>query len=132
MTGVSESSEVHAMKDEESERPIPTVWRPVISKIVRAFASRDYQLSEGVPGVAPVSPNTSEQIKKYVEDYGAELVELPEQSWESSVCIWAGNRWDALIDLWTYSEGRSDLVLSLEVFEQESGFEFYVYMVYVP
>lgn len=92
MTNESENAEVLAMKDEESERPIPTAWRPVIRKIVQAFAGQDYQLSDGLPGVAPVSPDTSEQIRKYVEDYGAKLIELPEESWESSVCIWAGNR----------------------------------------
>ena len=59
-------------------------------------------------------------------------MELPEETWDSSVCIWMGVRWDALIDLWTSSEGRSDLVLSLRVSEDGSGFKFDVYMVYVP
>lgn len=128
----SEGSQVLAIKDEESERPIPTAWRPVIREIVRALLGHDYQLSIGVSGVASVSLETAEQIRQYIQDYGAELIELPEETWASSVCIWMDCRWDALIDLWTLSEGRSDLVLSLQISEAGSGFEFNVYMVYVP
>jgi hypothetical protein len=128
----SEDSPVLIIKDAESERPIPTAWRPVIREIVRAIARHDYQLSTGVSGVAPVSPETAEQISKYIQDYGEDLIELPDETWASSVCIWTGNRWDALIDLWTHSEGRSDLVLSLQVSDTENGFQFNVYMVYVP
>jgi len=79
-----------------------------------------------------VSSETAEHIEKYIQHYGEELVELPEEAWDSSVCIWMGVRWDALIDLWTSSEGRSDLVLSLRVSEDGGGFKFDVYMVYVP
>lgn len=46
--------------------------------------------------------------------------------------MWNGSRWDAIIDLWTESEGRSDLVLSLQIEEGEAGFVYSVYMVYVP
>lgn len=123
---------VLAIKDAESELPIPTAWRPVICRVVDAFVRHDYQLSTGVPGVAPVSAKTAEHIKSYIQDYGAELVALPEETWASSVCIWQGDRWDALIDLWSLSEGRSDLVLSLRVSETQGSFEFVVYMVYVP
>lgn len=85
-----------------------------------------------MPGVVSVSPEKAEQIEAYIQDYGADLIELPEDAWASSVCIWMGSRWDALIDLWTLSEGRSDLVLSLQVSEAGGGFEYNVYMVYVP
>jgi hypothetical protein len=43
-----------------------------------------------------------------------------------------GHRWEALVDLWTAAEGRSDLALSLHVRDTESGPEFEVVMVYVP
>jgi hypothetical protein len=79
-----------------------------------------------------VQADTAEQIENYIKNYGAELIELPEETWDSSVCSWAGTRWDALIDLWSSSEGRSDLVLSLHVSEKDNSFEFSVYMVYVP
>jgi hypothetical protein len=122
-----------AIKDTAAEHPIPTAWRPVICKVVSAFVRHDYQLNAAaVPGVAQVSSETVDQISSYIQDYGAELVDLPEETWDSSVCIWQGNRWDALIDLWSLSEGRSDLVLSLQVSEAQGGLEFAIYMVYVP
>ena len=74
-----------------------------------AFVQRDYRLSAGVPGVAPVTDDTAAHIEKYIENYGEALVELPEETWDSSVCIWQGKCWDALVDLWTRAEGRSDL-----------------------
>ena len=124
--------EIPAVKDAESERPIPTSWRETIKSIVSSFARHDYRLIKSIPGVAPVPPDTAQQINSYIQGYGAKLIELPEESWDSSICIWTGNRWDALIDLWSLSEGRSDLVLSLQVSEENNGFEFKIYMVYVP
>ena len=127
------AAQVLVVKDGESERPIPTVWRSTIQEIVRAFVRHDYQLSQGVADVAPVPAETSERIKSYIQDYGAQLIELPEETWASSICIWMGTRWDLLVDLWSDSEGRSDLVLRLRVFEgAEGGFHFSVYMVHVP
>ena len=123
---------VLALKDADSERPIPTAWRPVINEIVRRFVGHDYQLIAGVTGVYPITPKAAEQIGKYIQDYGAELIELSEDTWDLSVCIWMGDRWDVLVDLWTRSEGRSDLALSLQVLEHGDSFEFKVYMVYVP
>ena len=40
--------------------------------------------------------------------------------------IWAGNRWDVLVDLCTAREGRSDLVMAVSVFERESRYVFQV------
>ena len=125
-------TEVPAIKDAESEHPIPTAWRNTIKSIVRSFVRHDYHLTTSISRVAPVQLDTAEQIENHIKNYGAELIELPEETWDSSVCIWMGNRWDALIDLWSSSEGRSDLVLSIHVSETNNGFEFSVYMVYVP
>lgn len=72
------------------------------------------------------------QIRKYIQEYGTKLVSLPQESWATSVCIWMGDHWDALIDLWTEEEGSSDLVLQVHVSEVDSEFLFTVYMVYVP
>ena len=124
--------EVLAVKDEDEQRPIPTAWRPVFREIVKAFVHNDYRLSVGVSGVAPVSAKTAKQIEEYIKDYGETLVELPEKTWASSICIWMGNRWDVLIDLWTKGEGRSDLVLSAQVSESKAGLVVRVEMVYVP
>jgi hypothetical protein len=132
MTLRNETLEVLAVTDEETERPIPSAWRWVIREIVGAFVRYDYQISAGIPGVAQVSAETAAQIQNYIQDYGATLVDLPEETWNSSVCIWMGTEWNALIDLWTASEGRSDLVLSLRVAEDDDDFLFHIYMVYVP
>jgi hypothetical protein len=124
--------EVLAVKDEDEQRPIPTAWRPVFREIVKAFVHHDYRLGGGVPGVAPVSAKTAKQIEAYIQDYGETLVELPEKTWASSVCIWMGRRWDVLIDLWTKGEGRSDLVLGARVTESKAGLVVRIEMVYVP
>ena len=71
-------------------------------------------------------------MRSYVKDYGETLIDLPEETWKSSVCIWMGSRWDAIVDLWTLREGRSDLVLQTFVREAEVGFLFDIHMVYVP
>lgn len=127
-----ESAEL-PVKDEESQRPIPTMWRPTIRQITSAFACHDYQLAKGISGVDAVPSDTAEGIRRYIADYGEELIELSEETWKSSVCIWMGNRWDVLVDLWTVAEGRSDLVLQLRIYETGDGdYKFSVYMVYVP
>jgi hypothetical protein len=124
--------EVPVVKDGTAQRPIPTAWRDTFREIVKAFANRDYGLKAGLTGVAPVSTDTAGQIESYISDYGATLVELPEDTWSSSVCIWMGKRWDAMVDLWTVAEGRSDLVLDAKVLETAAGYEIHIRMVYVP
>ena len=124
--------EVGVEKDEENELPIPTVWRSVISDVVDAFVQKDYSLSCGVKGVSSISNEAANHIKEYIEDYGEELIPLPSETWESSVCIWMGSHWDILIDLWTAGEGRSDLALGAQVSESVNGFSIDLGMVYVP
>jgi hypothetical protein len=128
MPGVSE----RPIKDPEQERPVPLVWRPVLRDVVEAIRLGDASLASAVPSVARVAPETAEQIREYVAEYGELVVALPEASWKSSVALWMGSWWDVLIDLWTESEGRSDLVLHLRVFEHGTGYRFEVGQVYVP
>ena len=125
-------NEIVVVKDEENELPIPSVWRPVFIEIVNAFVRRDYFISDGVDNVSPVSNQTAVQVKEYIEDYGEELVQLPEETWESSIYIWMGTYWGVLVDLFTAGEGRSDLVLRAEVTESDTGYVVDIIMVYVP
>ena len=67
-----------------------------------------------------------------VAEYGETLVELPHDTWTTSVAQWLGTRWDVLVDLWTEGEGRSDLVLHARVFEANGGYRYEVHLVYVP
>jgi hypothetical protein len=128
----NEPAEIPVTKDFENEGPIPSAWRPVLKNIVDAFVRLDYRLADGVPGVAPISEETATQVRQYIEEYGARLVALPKASWDTSVCIWLGSHWDALVDLWTEEEGSSDLVLQVRVSETGSGYVVTVHMVYVP
>ncbi|MGJ9420873.1 hypothetical protein ACHAC9_24550, partial [Massilia sp. CMS3.1] len=131
MRPFNEHTEVPVIKDSENEGPIPSAWRPTLKKIVDAFVCHDYRLADGVAGVAPVSEKTATQIRKYIQGCGATLVSLPQESWATSVCIWMGDHWDALVDLWTEEEGRSDLVLQVHISEVSSEPLVTVYMVYV-
>jgi hypothetical protein len=124
--------DIPAVKDGSGDRPIPTAWRQVFCDIVSALVRHDYGLSASVPKVAPVSADTAEHMASYIRDYGETLIELPEQTWDSSVCIWHWERWDVLVDLWTQSEGRSDLVLGAQVSELGSDIVVEIGMVYVP
>ena len=132
MKEMTQSDEVLVVKDEDTERPIPTAWRQQFREIVDAFVAGDFGLVRGVKGVSPVSAETAFHIKSYIEDYGATLVALPDASWSTSVCIWYGDHWKTLVDLWTQEEGRSDLVLHARVTEADLGFNIEVDLVYVP
>jgi hypothetical protein len=119
-------------KSSGQEQAIPTAWRHPIREIVKAFVDHDYCLKAGVLNVEVISQATAKQIKDYIEDYGELLVQLPDAAWETSVCVWWESHWNVLVDLWTQSEGRSDLVLSARVIDTEQNFSIRVVMVYVP
>lgn len=124
--------EIAVFKDAENQGPVPSAWRSILTEIIAAFVRKDYRLSNGIPGVAPVSDATAEQIQNYIRDYGATLIDLPESTWNTSACIWVGDRWDVLVDLSTQEEGSSDLVLQAQILETSDDYVVHVYMVYVP
>ena len=124
--------EIPVEKNEEEELPIPQVWRPIFKNIVKAFVNKDYNLSLGVNNVNPVSDITAEQIQEYIEEYGEELVDLPEETWDTSVYICYGDYWNVLIDLFTKNEGLSDLVLNAEVREKDNKYIVDINLIYVP
>lgn len=123
---------IPVVKDKENELPIPSVWRPSFSRIIDSFVKKDYYLSAGIDIVSEVTKETANHIKEYIEDYGEVLIQLPEETWESSVCIWMGTYWDVIIDLWTSGEGRSDLVLGARVVKSIDNYNIDIGMVYVP
>lgn len=123
---------VPVVKDDAAQQPVPTAWRPVLRGLVGALARGDAHPEADVPGVAPLSPDAVAAIYQNVRSYGATLVELPDETWQSSVCMWYGSHWEVLVDLWTAQEGHSDLVLGLRVHESGDGFAFDVCLVYVP
>lgn len=117
------------LSDESHQLPIPVHWRQTFREIVEAFAAGDYRRS--IPGVEPISADTAAQAGDYLHDYGATLIPLPEETWESSVRAWTDGHWDTLVDLWTQEEGRSDLVLHAKVADAPE-FLVRVHLVYVP
>ena len=119
-------------KDGAAQQPIPAAWRGTLREVVRAFTEGDYGLERGVGGVEPVPARLAEQIRSYVSDYGATLVELADDTWKTSVAQWYGQHWEFLLDLWTAEEGRSDLVLSGRVTEAAGAYRFTLHLVYVP
>lgn len=127
----SQCDQVSSVKD-GVERPIPTAWREALLEIVGAFVAGDFGLEKGVASVELVPVETALQIRDYLQDYDAMLIALPEATWRSSACVWYGDHWDALIDLWTKEEGSSDLVLHVRVADSNPGFIIRVLMIYVP
>ncbi|CAL2083991.1 conserved protein of unknown function [Tenacibaculum sp. 190524A05c] len=119
-------------KNEEEELPIPHIWRPIFKEIVKAFVKGDYNLISEIKNVNPISNETAKQIRDYIEDYGEELVELPNETWNSSVYICYGDYWNVLIDLYTKEEGLSDLVLNAEVSKNNNNYLVDIQLVYVP
>ena len=125
-------SQITVEKNEEEEGPIPHVWRPIFKDIVNAFVNKDYNLSSGIKNVNPVSKSTADQIREYIEDYGEELVQLPEETWETSIYICYGDYWNIIIDLFTKGEGLSDLALNAEIREKNNNYVVDINLVYVP
>ncbi len=121
-----------ALTDPDAAHPIAGAWRPMLCEVVRCFVQADYRLARGVRGVEAVPAATAEQVRDCLADYGATLVELPDDAWQTSVAQWMGTHWDILVDLWTAEEGRSDLVLGGRVVETGAGPRLTVHMVYVP
>lgn len=122
------------IKDPEQEHPIPDAWRPTFRSIVSCLVAGDYCFTTGIEGVPPLTKADGENFRHAIEDYGdATLVELPDETWKSSVSMWHdGDSWDTLVDLFTAEEGRSDLVVQTRVTDTSDGLRFDVYLIYVP
>lgn len=86
----------------------------------------------GYSFVDPLDDETATGIARSIAAYGCTLSSLPEESWKTSVCLWQQDRWAVLVDLFSVEEGRSDLVLQVNVYQEPSGFIFKVHFVYVP
>lgn len=129
---MSNRTTAQALKDEDAAHPVASAWRATLGDIVRAFVANDYALRRRPNSVAPVSSADADQIREYIADYGETLIELPDDTWNTSVSQWMGEHWDVFVDLWTVESGASDMVLSVRVFEVEVGFRVEVGLVYVP
>ena len=59
-------------------------------------------------------------------------MELPEDTWTTSLTQWNGPHWEFWVDLWTAEAGRSDMVLFGKVVEAGDAYRFELRLVYVP
>lgn len=123
---------VEVYKVEDAELPVPTIWREKIAEIVEAFKDGGFKLQNGISDVQQISEKDAKIIQGNIAAYGGEIISLPNESWDSSVCRWIGNFWDVLIDIYTNGEGRSDLVLFCRVLERGGKYMFIVDSVHVP
>lgn len=118
-------------KDELNQQPIPTEWRSQLIQIVEAIGTNDFSLIDASFTIRSITQSDRIRISQNIEDYGCELISLPDETWKTSACQWMRGYWDVLVDLYTVEEGRSDLILSVRVYEQDSGFQFEVMSVHV-
>lgn len=123
---------VPVVKDEENQRPVPSIWRNTFSDIVEAFKEGDFVLERGVVGVRPISMDDAGRIAGNIQTYGYRLTSLSEEAWQTSTCQWMRSYWDVLVDLFTIEEGPSDLVLVARIFEEGLGYVFEIHSVHVP
>ncbi|MGV9213995.1 DUF7668 domain-containing protein [Micromonospora sp. RB23] len=121
------------VKDASLEGSIPQAWRPTLKAVVDSLVRRDAAIGAGLPPVDPVPSELSQKCLQAVDNYGAvTLITPPDECWNTSVALWLGDHWRCLVDLWTEEEGRSDLVLDVDVFEHGPGYRYRVNLVYVP
>lgn len=123
---------VPAIKDETSQQPIASAWRPILLDLVASIARDDFSPDRLPPSVDRIRPDVAAQIRDYLREFGETLAELSAACWESSVSQWMGDHWDAIIDLWTKESGASDLVLTVRVYEVQSEHRIDVESVLVP
>ena len=117
------------VKDENTERAVPTDWRQSLKTIADAFVSG--QLPNG-KGIRTVEADTLSISIGNIKDYPDILRPLAENCWETSVYIWTGTHWDVLVDLISEDGETTDLVMHVQVYEVGQCYEFQPYLIYVP
>lgn len=125
--------EVPVPYDPEFQSPIPTIWRDTIILIVDAFKDKDFAGLNTITNVELIDLEYASELAEYIVDYGAHLISLSKDTWNTSVCLYMEDEfWKAIIDLFTAEEGRSDLILDLHIFKKQNQFEFQINGIYVP
>lgn len=115
----------------DDEQPVPTIWRNTLSSIVESFKNRNFLINSDINDVLSLSEADAKSIEESINSYGCSLVDLPEETWITSVCQWTGHHWDVMVDLFT-EDGLSDLVMFVRVSGDDGGYSFTVDSVHVP
>lgn len=126
------TTDIPVVYDEETASQVPTVWRETLIRIVEAFKNNDLAAINHIKGVQNIELEHLQDIAENITDYGETLVSLPDETWETSQALWMGFCWYVILDLFTEREGRSDLILSIRVFETDGVFEYSIQDIYVP
>ena len=127
-----QDSRSHAIKDRDTAHPVAAAWRPAFRKIVSSIVRGDDALRRDIPDLRALDSEVLNRMQAYVGSYGATLVDLPDETWRTSVAQWMDTHWEVLVDLWTAEEGRSDLVLHSRVFEVQGRYEIEIDGIWVP
>ena len=120
------------VKDEAAEHPVADAWRPRFIEINRAFMRGDFALAHAPAGVTLRAPEVADQIGRTLVEWGETLVELPDETWTTSVSQWMGDYWHVIVDLWTAESGCIDLIIDARVYETNGDDRIEVRSVYVP
>ena len=126
------TTDIPVVYDDETAKQVPTVWRETLIRIVEAFKNNDLSAISRIKGVQNIELENLQEIAENITDYGETLVSLPDETWVTSQASWRGFCWDVILDLFTEREGRSDLILSIRVFETDGVFEYSIQDIYVP
>lgn len=108
---------------------MPTAWRPTLKMIADTFVAGGIPSGEGIREIDPESARIN---AVNIQNYGKTLGPLTDRAWETSVYIWMRSYWQALVDLSTSDNERSDLVLHVKIYEVGSSFQFESGLIYVP
>lgn len=74
--------------DPEYQAPIPSIWKDTIIQVIEAFKNKNFECLNTISNVQFIDLNKVSAIAANVDDYGAHLISLPEESWNTSVCLY--------------------------------------------
>lgn len=118
-------------KDVE-EGAVPTEWRDTIKAIVEDIRKVELRSRWINENRYTVDLQDVDSIYRNVNAYREELAPLPNKTWQTSICRWMDGHWLVLVDLFTAPRQISDLVLTLDVYEDGTAYCFDVRSVHVP
>lgn len=104
----------------DDDDPVPDRWRPILGAIVHRLVAGDYTGLAADGLLSFTTDPTDDSIGRWIEDYPANLVELPDEAWAYSHHFPEPGQpgaWAVVIDLWTAEEGHSDLSLEATVWD---------------
>lgn len=99
---------------------LPPAIHLLLTSIVAAIVNRQFDALE-VRGL--LKRVSAMELQEALDDYGGKFVEPPESAWRK-VDVYVRERhleWSFDINLWTEEEGRSELVLQVQVNKTPSG-----------